>query len=160
VIDVALLSIIRRWHLRDQVSLREIARRLGVSRNTVRKYLRSDTTEPNYSTRRTPSALDSYVFKLSVWLKTEANKPRKQRRTLKQMHADLCALGFNGSYDRVAAFARQWKVDQLDRVKAASKGTLYPRARSDTLSRVRTLQRRARCFQYATCRMSRLGTSR
>lgn len=46
MIDVALLSIIRRWHLRDQVSLREIARRLGVSRNTVRKYLRTDTTEP------------------------------------------------------------------------------------------------------------------
>lgn len=123
MIDVAPLSIIRRWHLRDQVSLREIARRLGVSRNTVRKYLRTDTTEPNYSTRRTPSALDSYAFKLSVWLKTEANKPRKQRRTLKQIHADLCSLGFNGSYDRVAAFARQWKVDQLDRVKAASKGT-------------------------------------
>ena len=123
MIDVALLSIIRRWHLRDHVSLREIAKRLGVSRNTVRKYLRTDTTEPNYSTRRTPSALDSYAFKLSVWLKTEANKPRKQRRTLKQMHADLCSLGFNGSYDRVAAFARQWKVDQLDRVKAASKGT-------------------------------------
>jgi transposase len=123
VIDVALLSIIRRWHLRDQVSLREIAKRLGVSRNTVRKYLRTDTTEPNYSNRRTPSALDSYAFKLSVWLKTEASKPRKQRRTLKQIHADLCSLGFNGSYDRVAAFARQWKVDQLDRVKAASKGT-------------------------------------
>jgi transcriptional regulator with XRE-family HTH domain len=120
---VALLSIIRRWHLRDQVSLREIAKRLGVSRNTVRKYLRTETTEPNYSARRTPSVLDSYAFKLSAWLKSEANKPRKQRRSLKQMHADLCALGFNGSYDRVAAFARQWRVDQLDRVKAASKGT-------------------------------------
>jgi len=43
------------------------------------------------------------------------------------MHADLCALGFEGSYDRVAAFARQWKVDQLDRVNAASKGTLLVR---------------------------------
>ncbi len=103
--------------------MREIARRLGVSRNTVRKYLRTDTTEPNYSTRQTPSALDSYVFKLLVWLKIEATKPRKQRRTLKQIHADLCSLMFNGLYDRVAAFAMQWKVDQLDRVKAASKGT-------------------------------------
>ena len=33
MIDVALLSIIRRWHLRDHVSLREIAKRLGISRN-------------------------------------------------------------------------------------------------------------------------------
>jgi hypothetical protein len=36
---------------------------------------------------------------------------------------DLKELGFEGSYDRVAAFARQWKVDQTDRVNAASKRT-------------------------------------
>jgi DNA-binding IclR family transcriptional regulator len=40
VINVALLGIIRRWHIRDQIPLREIARRLGISRNTVRRYLR------------------------------------------------------------------------------------------------------------------------
>jgi len=123
VIDVALLGIIRRWHLRDQVSLREIARRLGISRNTVRRYLRSDAIEPAYPDRRTPSALDQYAFKLSSWLKTESTKSRKQRRSLKQIHADLCALGFEGSYDRVAAFARQWRLDQQDRVNFASKST-------------------------------------
>ena len=123
MIDEALLGIIRRWHLRDQISLREIAKRLGISRNTVRRYLRSETVEPAYADRRSASALDVYTFKLSAWLKTESTKSRKQKRSLKQMHADLCALGFEGSYDRVAAFARQWKVDQLDRVNAASKGT-------------------------------------
>ena len=123
MIDVALLGIIRRWHLRDQISLREIAKRLGISRNTVRRYLRSETVEPAYAERRSASALDVYTFKLSAWLKTESTKSRKQKRSLKQMHADLCVLGFEGSYDRVAAFARQWKMDQLDRVNAASKGT-------------------------------------
>ena len=123
MIDVALLGIIRRWHLRDQVSLREISKRLGISRNTVRRYLRAETVEPAYADRRSPTSLDKYAFKLSAWLKTEATKSRKQRRTLKQMHIDLCALGFEGSYDRVAAFARQWKVDQLERVNSASKST-------------------------------------
>ena len=123
MIDVALLSIIRRWHIRDQVSLREIARRLGISRNTVRRYLRSETIEPSYADRASASVLDKYALKLSAWLKTEAAKSRKQRRTLKQMHIDLCALGFEGSYDRVAAFARQWRLDQLERVNFASKGT-------------------------------------
>ena len=28
------------------------------------------------------------------------------RRTVKQMHADLVKLGYEGSYERVAAFAR------------------------------------------------------
>jgi hypothetical protein len=31
-------------------------------------------------------------------------------------------LGYEVAYDRVAAFARQWKVDQLARVNSASKG--------------------------------------
>ena len=39
VIDVALLSVIRRWHFREGMPIREIARRTGLSRNTVRKYL-------------------------------------------------------------------------------------------------------------------------
>ncbi|CUA93807.1 hypothetical protein Ga0061062_103485 [Comamonas thiooxydans] len=42
MIDVATLSVIRRWALRENLSIREIARRTGLSRNTIRKYLRSD----------------------------------------------------------------------------------------------------------------------
>lgn len=123
MIDVALLGIIRRWHLRDQVPLREIARRLGISRNTVRRYLRSEITEPSYAERRASSALDKYSLQLSGWLKAETVKPRKQRRNLKRIHEDLKELGYEGSYDRVAAFARQWKAGQSDRVNSASKRT-------------------------------------
>lgn len=69
------------------------------------------------------SALDKYAFKLSIWLKMESTKSRKQKRSVKQMYLDQRALGDEGSYDRVAAFAKQWKVDQLARVNSASKGT-------------------------------------
>ena len=62
MIDVALLGIIRRWHLRDQVSLREIAKRLGISRNTVRRYLRSEITEPAYPERQSASAIGHTLF--------------------------------------------------------------------------------------------------
>ncbi|WP_235492894.1 helix-turn-helix domain-containing protein, partial [Aeromicrobium sp. Leaf245] len=41
-----LLSVIRRWRHRDDLSIREISRRSGLSRNTVRKYLRADRLEP------------------------------------------------------------------------------------------------------------------
>jgi predicted transcriptional regulator len=121
---VALLGIIRRWHIRDQIPLREIARRLGISRNTVRRYLRAEMTEPSYADRRTPSAIDKYAFQLSGMLKDEAAKSRKQRRTLKQIHEDLKQLGFEGSYDRVAAFARVWRAGQTERVNSASKRTV------------------------------------
>lgn len=121
---MALLGIIRRWHIRDQIPLREIARRLGISRNTVRRYLRSETIEPAYAERRSSRAIDKYAFQLSAFLKTEAAKSRKQRRTLKQIHEDLKELGFEGSYDRVAAFARVWREGQTERVNPASKRTV------------------------------------
>lgn len=124
---MALLSIIRRWHIRDQVPLREIARRLRISRNTVRRYLRAEITEPAYAVRRSRSAIDKYAFQLSGMLKTEAARSRKQRRTLKQIHEDLRELGFEGPYDRVAAFARVWREGQTERVNPSSKRTWNPK---------------------------------
>ena len=96
MINVALLGIIRRWHLGDQVPIREVAKRLDISRNTVKRYLRSESTEPSYAKRRSTSGLDTYSVQLSGWLKAEMTKPRKQRRNLKQIHKDLKELGYEG----------------------------------------------------------------
>ena len=38
---MASLSVIRRWYFRDHLSFLKIARHTRLSRNTVRKYLRS-----------------------------------------------------------------------------------------------------------------------
>lgn len=123
MIDLALLGIIRRWHLRDQIPIREIARRLDLSRNTVQRYLRSETTEPSYAERGSVSGLGKYSVQLSGWLKAETTRPRKQRHNLKRIHEDLEELGYAGSYDRVAAFSRQWKAGQTEWVNSASKRT-------------------------------------
>ena len=37
-------------------------------------------------------------------LKREMGRLRNQKRTIKQLHADLVSLGYDGSYGRVAAF--------------------------------------------------------
>jgi len=126
VIDVAILSVIRRWHLRDQMPIREIARRTGLSRNTVRKYLAGHVVEPQYPKRRSPSKLDAFALKLTQWLKIEAGRSRKQRRSLKQLHLDLSALGYTGSYDRVTAFARQWRQAQQELARTAGRGAFVP----------------------------------
>ncbi len=86
MIDVATLSVIRRWALREQMSIREISRRTGLARNTVKKYLRAGDEEPRYAKRASTSKLDPYADKLSTWLLIEATKSRKQRRTLLQLH--------------------------------------------------------------------------
>lgn len=123
---MGLLNIIRRMHLREKLSIREIARRTGLSRNTVSKHLAANTIEPKFATPERPSKLDPFSGKLAGWLKTEIGKPRKQRRTLKQMHADLVKLGFTGSYNRVAAFSRNWRADRQREQQTAGRGTFVP----------------------------------
>ncbi len=123
---MALLSVIRRWAFRDQVSIREISRRTGLSRNTIRKYLRARSVEPKFKIPDRPSKLDAFADKLSAWLKAEAGKSRKQKRTVKQLHADLISLGYEGSYSRVAAFARDWKADRQREQQTSGRGTFVP----------------------------------
>jgi len=47
---MGLLNIIRKLRLRDKLPIREIARRTGMSRNTIKKYLNADTIEPKFAT--------------------------------------------------------------------------------------------------------------
>jgi len=93
VIDVALLSVIRRWHFREGMPIREITRRTGLSRNTVRKYLESGVVEQRYPKRKNPSKLDDYELTLASWLFRESRRHRKQRRSIRQLHRDLVDLG-------------------------------------------------------------------
>jgi len=123
---VALLSVIRRWHFREGMPIREISRRTGLSRNTVRRYLANGVVEPRYPKRKSPSKLDDYELTLTSWLFRESRRHRKQRKTLKQLHSDLVQLGYTGSYDRVAAFARAWRQEQQDAKRTATKNTFVP----------------------------------
>ena len=118
-----LLNVIRRMSLRLKLPIREIARRTGLSRNTVKKHLKADTIEPKFAISDRPSKLDPFAEKLAGWMNFEAGKSRKQRRTLKQLHADLVALGFTGSYSRVAAFAREWQADRQREQQTTGRGT-------------------------------------
>ena len=125
MIDVALLSVIRRWFHRDGLAIREITRRTGPSRNTVRKYLASGEIEPCYPKRHSVSKLDDYAQTLTSWLHRESRRKRKQRRTVKQLYSELVKLGYTGSYDRVTAFARDWRQEQQEAVRSG-RGAYVP----------------------------------
>ena len=82
--DMGFLSVIRRWGLRDKMPIREIARRTGLSRNTIKKYLREGAVEPGFKTPVRPCKLDPYADRLSAWLLVgQTRKPRKDRRTVR-----------------------------------------------------------------------------
>ena len=69
---MGLLNVIRRMALREKLPIREIARRTGLSRNTIRKYLKAGTIEPRFAVPERPSKLDPFAEKLAGWLWTEA----------------------------------------------------------------------------------------
>ncbi|MES2785663.1 MAG: hypothetical protein V4684_09385 [Pseudomonadota bacterium] len=64
------LAKIRRLHLRDVVPIKEIERRTGIARNTIKTWLRKgQMVEPRYPPRVVASKLDGYVEILATWLR-------------------------------------------------------------------------------------------
>ena len=114
MITVGMLAKIRRMHFRDNIPVREIAKRTGLSRNTVRAWLRQpDAVDPQYPERQVPSLLDPYKEQLATWLRTDSHRPKRDRRTAKLMFLHLRAQGYPGGYGRVAQFVRQWREAEL-----------------------------------------------
>jgi transposase len=82
VIKVGTLAKIRRLYFRDKLPIKEICRQTGLSRNTVRTWLReADMVEPKYPVRRVPTKLDDYAQTLRTWLKADAGRNKRERRT-------------------------------------------------------------------------------
>ena len=73
---------IRLAHHRNNKSIREIARDMNLSRNTVRKILRSDVKEQHYECKTQPRPkLEPYKDKLAQALEEDQGKPPKHRRS-------------------------------------------------------------------------------
>ncbi len=115
MITVGILAKIRRMYFREKVPLREIARRTGLSRNTVRRWLRqTDAVEPKYPKRVSPSVIDDWAAQLTGWLRADSHRPKRDRRTARFMFEAIRAEGYAGSYGRVSAFVRRWHEEQAE----------------------------------------------
>ncbi len=111
---MGMLAKIRRMHFRDKIPVREIARRTGLSRNTVRSWLRQpEMTEPAYPARVVPSILDPYKEQLATWLRSDSHRPKRDRRTARFLFHLLQAQGYPGGYGRVVAFVRHWGEEEI-----------------------------------------------
>ena len=115
-----MLGRIRRMHLRDKVSLHEIAKRTGLSRNTVRSWLRTpqEVQAPTYSRTAGFSKLSAFVGELEQLLKADALRPKKDRRTARALFAQIKASGYAGGYTRVTDYIRAWRASAGKDMKA------------------------------------------
>jgi transposase len=106
---VETIGRIRREHLSKGKSIKEIARDLKISRNTVRKVLRSGDTSFSYEREVQPRPkLGRWKAELDRMLITNAGKSTRERLTLIRVYEELRALGYEGGYDAVRRYARTW----------------------------------------------------
>src|SRR5438105_5117541 len=109
---VETIGRIRREHFVRGKSIKEIVRELKVSRNTVRKVLRSGATSFEYMRVVQPRPkLGSWHADLDGMLSANESKPARERLTLIRIFEELRGLGYEGSYDAVRRYAKRWRVE-------------------------------------------------
>ena len=106
---VETIGRIRREHLDKGKSIREIARTLHLSRNTVRRILRSGETALSYEREVQPRPkLGAWAEELDRLLEANTKPVTRERLTLIRVYEELRALGYEGGYDAVRRYARSW----------------------------------------------------
>jgi transposase len=105
-----MLGKIRRMFYRDGQSRSEIARRTGLSRNTIKKWLAEPAASaPKYRRRSKPGKLSAFESQLRQALEVDARRPKRDRRTALALMAELKAQGHSGGYTVVSDFIRAWR---------------------------------------------------
>ena len=100
MIDVERWAELRREHFVRRVTIKELARRHGIDRNTVRRALRSDQP-PHYERPPSPSKLDPFKDEIHRLLKDDSRLPGVRVREL------IEPLGFDGQKTIVDDYLRE-----------------------------------------------------
>jgi len=113
---VETIAKVRRDHHRGK-SIKQIARERDLSRNTVRKVLRSQASAFAYERSDQPlRQLGAYIPELERLLAENERRGRKERLPFKRIFEALQGSGYPGGYDSVRRYARRWQA-------ARSRGT-------------------------------------
>ncbi len=89
--------------------IKQIARELRLSRNTVRTIVRGEETEHRYVRCSQPlPQLGAYAETLDRLLEGNVGKPGRERLTFQRIYEALRLEGYAGGYDAVRRYGRAW----------------------------------------------------
>ena len=109
MLTVETIGRIRRERFLKGKTIKEIARDLRVSRNTVRKVLRSGETSFEYERTIQPRPkLGRWTAELDDLLTSNVSKAAREQLTLIRVFEELRDRGYEGGYDAVRRYARRW----------------------------------------------------
>ena len=83
MITMEMLGKIKRLYSRDKKSLHEIAKTTGLSRNTIRRWVRGtdEVDKPTYRRKETANKLTAFHQSLELALKADSHRTKQNRRT-------------------------------------------------------------------------------
>ena len=111
---VETIAKIRRYYFVEGWRIKKISRDLNISRNTVRKVIRSGKTKHEYSRKQQPlPKLGAHLDFLENYLQKDWKQPKKRRITAKRLHELLCEQGYQGAYDSIQRYVRRWRKDKI-----------------------------------------------
>jgi len=120
MLTVETIGRIRREHFIKGKAIKEIARDLKVSRNTVRRVLRSGATSFEYERDIQPRPkLGRWTEELDALLAGNAAKSAREQLTLIRIFEELRGRGYDGGYDAVRRYARRWAKQRGEATAAA-----------------------------------------
>jgi hypothetical protein len=106
---VETIGQIRREHFVKGESIKEIVRDLRLSRNTVRKVLRSEETSFSFERQMQSAPKAGKMERGTRWAAWRTPKRRRAKQlTLIRLFEELRGLGYEGGYDAVRRYAGVW----------------------------------------------------
>src|SRR3954449_8715670 len=124
---VETIAKIRRAFFGQGKSIKAICRELRVSRKVVRKVIRSKATEFRYEREAQPlPKVGPWREKLDQLLLANEGKASRERLTLIRLFEELRGQGYDGGYDAVRRYARQWSTERVASTAAAYVPLLGP----------------------------------
>ena len=101
---------IRRMYYREHLTINEIQRRTSLSRNTIKKWLKTPSDSAvKYQRAKKPGKLTLFESWLLLALEADARRPRKDRRTARMLFQEIRKDGYIGGYTIVCDFVRNWR---------------------------------------------------
>ena len=117
---VETIAKIRRAFFVQGKSIKAICRELRVSRKVVRKVIRSEATEFRYRREEQPlPKIGPWRAELDRLLLANETKASREQLTLIRLFEELRGSGYEGGYDAVRRYARQWSKARGETTAAA-----------------------------------------
>ncbi|WP_425362749.1 IS21 family transposase [Candidatus Tisiphia endosymbiont of Hybos culiciformis] len=110
---VETIGRIRRMYHVDGKAIKKIARELNISKNTVKKVIRSDQTKFELAkyTKDKP-VLGNHLAVLNQLLVENSKEPVRRRMTAKKLYQQLQISGYTGSYETVNLIVRAFRRER------------------------------------------------